>query len=431
MEMDEPAAAREAYGLALRNEKNAQQVRIVQRKISDALSAMSKGDEESVDPSNSEMAELVDPRRSFRLEAERLENQSTGNPAAAFTAMSQAATNWIKAEEPERAAAALKKASAAVRLIKHHSVEREHVSLAELYQQIDRHKEAVKHFTEALKLCQSEYSIEEYQTNIRSLMSRDNSFRFPADSKKLLDPNYKYRVKARASEQKQPTSAFSQTMTLIKAADYWSQAGDADDVKRVGASAEAAMKRIAGVHGSKEKFHADLAKAYARVHLHESAIRNYVDAIIHADRDNDAIEYHRLAKLIAEGHGLELPRLDPRAVARFNPSIRYRLQAEEHEMNARSRTTPPTAAMQFWMQAAETWLNAGETENAIRAADSYVMLLEKHPRSPVDHYFIKIGELYVQIGDKQRAIKAFEKAVAESTNDGQKIQYQQRIDSLQ
>ena len=424
----EPALAKEAYRASLRSEKNAYQVRKVQEKIAALSDEPESGD---VATSGGEpMDDLLDPLLSFRMEAKQHEKNAADNPVLALHSYVQAATSWIKAEEADRAAAALKKASDALRRKRGSSKEHEHSNLAKLYQQIGRNQEAVNHFAEALKHCKSKHSIEQYQSSIEFLMDEDAAVKVAPDAEALIDPNYKFRAEARSVEKLQTNDARTSASFLVKAAGLWGQAGDKDEVTRVGLEAESAISRMkpSTSYSPQERICVDLAEAYQSVNLHEAAVRSYVSAIGYATRDDDAVKYHEQIKQICDKNGISIPSLDPKSAVKLDPLNRHRVKALEQEQRAEKERNL-SSKMRYWMSASESWLKAKENQKALNAADRYAAMLIKQGRAR-EYELGKLAELYMAIGNKERAISALNKAISMTKSDYHKQKFEDQINAL-
>ncbi|MFK8115132.1 MAG: SHD1 domain-containing protein [Rubripirellula sp.] len=427
MSLGEPVLAKEVYRSALRNEKNAYQVRTLQEKVAKAVDATGGNAEDG----DEKMDALLDPALSFRMEAENQEKIALRS--GSYYSFVQAANSWIKADEKTRAAAALKKAAEALRATKvDSSTETYHSNLAKLYRQIDRGQEACGHLIEALKHSRYDHSVEDYQARIDAIVSGDDSVKIAASAQEFIDANYKFRVEARKHEAQQMSDPRMAATYLIKAAQQWSQAGDAKEVTRVGLKAESAIKKMVSTSTSsfpQERLHRDLAQAYEEANLFEGAVRNYVDAIGFATSDDEAVKHHQRITVLCEANGLALPKLDPESALKLDPLNRFRVDARDYEEKAEKATTM-SSKTRYWKSASERWLKANEHAEALRTADIHAGLVMKDV--PVKEYDLeRLAKLYEAIGNKERAIQALEKAITVSKSDYQVKRFRERISALQ
>tara|TARA_R110002049_G_scaffold2750_8_gene22202 strand:+ start:133485 stop:137555 length:4071 start_codon:yes stop_codon:yes gene_type:complete len=431
MRLNSPDLAAGSYRPALVREKNPTQMRQLQDKLSLAVEAIARQHGGSAPSAVSqETSRLLDPTLPFRAEAERYEAMSSRSPASTMEYMVQAAASWIKAQQPKQAASALQKAAASLSRLPDNQAEHNHTRLAALYEQIDLHQDAVNHWSAALKICDNERSITKYQASIKALIQEDRSIHVSTELARLIDDHHKYRALARKAENRKSYDANSESRSLVEAAKLWSQAGDVDEVKRVGQKAEMSIKRIVSQpsYSPQASLHRDLAEAYEHVKLYDQAISNLVSAIDNAIRDDDATKYHQTLTAICQQTGLPIPKLDPKSAVKLDPLNRVRVQATEYEERASAERIPSSRA-RYWKSASETWLKANEKERSLQAAEQYQELLMKLERVS-DHDLGRLAELYEAIGDTEHAIQAYQLALEASTSEYGKKKYRERIAAL-
>ena len=377
------------------------------------------------------MDELLDPLRPARLAAEQAEESARSSPTSAAYLYTNAAKSWIKAESPDRATAALKNASQALKRSNRGGAEHEHSGIADLYRQLELGQEAIEHWMLAIDRSQSVHAITGHQMKVNAMLSEDSSLKLTEQDRERLDPKYPFRAMARDAESKDSRDPSSIARYLIQAVEYWAKAEEKEDIQRVGVKAEAALKRVASneaYHSTAERHYESLTEIYLQADLPERALACFVGAMKTARRDDDAVKHYKQIEQLCSEHGLPKPELDPETKAKLDPLNRYRVAARQYQERAETSSTE-SSRMIHWMQAAKSWLQAEETEEALKAAKQHAALLAKKDR-PSQYEFTSLGEFFQKCNENELAMKAYEQALKLSTSDSQKRRVQEKINAL-
>ena len=429
MKMDEPEKAIPLYKQALEIDPTAYRIEDLQKKLETALvkSGKSKGND-------SDINELLDPLRQFRLKAEKLETERGTEPATIYRNMVGAASNWIKAKESKKAIAALKKATKALRrMAVGYGTEKNHETLARMYLRLELNQEALGHFVSALKLSKRESDIVKLQREVTVLIEEDSSLKVPKEIAAIADPNFKFRTQAKNLEAETKSSDYSYADKMVRATTFWLKAGDLEEVKRCGQKAEKAILRIKPSSGSSaysrhESVHKKLAEVYQAAELFPEAIEQFIAAMTRAGRDDKAVKYHATIQAICQEQNIAMPKLPDAAAVKLDPLNRFRVKAAEDEASALKY---PTMADSEYKSAAENWIKANETDKALSAAKKCAKAVLANKSSGVFGYRCEqLAKLYEQLDQKEDAIKFYTHARDSENNDRQKEKYQQKIDDL-
>ncbi len=426
--LDQPTLAEEAYRIALRGEQNAYQVRTLQEKIANAKGST----DNSTTPQNANepMDRLLDPAKPFRLEAEQYESYAKNSDSAAFHNLTHAAESWIKADDPKRAEAALRKAAIALRRNSDSSAETDNGRLASIYEKIDLRQDAARHYLAALKLATFEHQIEDYQKKIRSLTELDSSIKLTPEEVALVDPKYKLIFMAKKAENQQTYDAASQARAYVQATGLWSQVGDAVEIKRVGAKADLAIKRLVSTNSfnSEEGLYVELATAYHSAGLAQESIDAYVLAISHASNDDRAVKHFQQIEIICQEAKLPLPMLDSLSAAKLDPLNRFRVDAAKAEKQAMQDANSSSTKV-YYRRAVELWMKAESKSDAVRVVSDFSKHLQKASGSS-DSDFEWIAKAYEKLDERELAIEHYELAIQSAKSESRVKSYQKRIDAL-
>ena len=418
-----------AFRAALRLEKSPHQIEKLQQKAAASLSG-SSGRMASAGTGSMPTDDLLDPRRAFRVAAQQSEQSALQSPTSAVYQLIQAAESWVKAESPADATRVLKKVTSRLRKESNGGQDYEHKQTAELYSRVDHPEEALTHWAEAIKRCKSTHTIEDFQGHVDALLAEHPGLTVAEPLRHYIDPNYGLRMSATELEAR-PTSDFSSRATnLVQAAGKWSEAGDVQEVRRVGALAVTEIRKIdsSSSYHIGERLYTTLADTFQKVDLFKEAVYCYLGAIQLAKRDDDAVKYHHQLKMICADHDMAVPDLPPESAQKLDPLNRYRVSAAEKEQKAKESTSE-SMRLSYWMQASNDWLKANEQELATQAADQHFELLNRKGDA-ADYAYRRLAEHYEKIGDDQRAIKTYERALEVSTSDYQKKKLQEKINAL-
>ena len=429
-ELGEWDQVKKIYGTLIRESKQSYSVAQYQSKLSQAI-AMEADPPSDKPQSVQPQDDLLDSSRVVRMEAEQQEKTARENNDSAHTYWMRAAEKWLEIDEQKRAIAALKRAHLIVKRGIGSISDYVYTDLAELLRKVGMLQESLDLYTIVIQKAEYENTIEENQNIILKLLDEDASLKVSGDLKIMLDPNYKYIATARIHESEKSTNAESLAKNMVEAAEAWSKAGATEDVKRVGAIAQNAIKRINSTRDSyvpEVHIYIDLAEVYEKVGLHELAIQAYVEAMRYTGSDDDAEKYHNLIKVSCDRNGLAMPTIPPEAAIKLDPLHRYRVEALKKEAEAQTETNASSASSDF-KDAAENWLKAGEKDHALRNIDLHAKYLLRKER-PYDWDFTELADFYVSLDQPQRAIAAYEKALTMQTNDRSKARIQKKIDAL-
>jgi len=426
--LDQPALAEEAYRTALKGEQNAYQVRELQAKIANAKAATGKS-ADRVDTSEP-MDRLLDPTRPFRLEAEQYETFAKNNDSVAFHNLTHAAESWIKADDPKRAEAALKKAAIALRRNSDSSAETDNGRLAALYERIELRREAVQHYLVALKLANFDHQIDNYQKKIDSLCELDRSIQLTPEQAALVDPKYKLIFMAKKAENQQTYDAASQARAFVQATRLWSQAGDVAEVKRAGAKADLAIKRLVSTpsFNSEEGLYVELATAYRSAGLFQESIDAYVLAIASASNDDKAVKHFQQIEIICQENGLPLPKLDSLSAAKLDPLNRFRVDAVKAEKQAMQETRSSSSKIYF-RRAIELWMKGESNPDAVRVVSDFSKHLQKEAGSN-DSDFEWVAKVCEKLEEPELAMQHYEFAIQKAKSELRTKAFRQRIEAL-
>ncbi len=426
--IDEPKLAVDVYKSVLKVEKQPYAIRDLQDKIN-AANAMIVDNGDAGGKRNDDMGDLLDPGLSYRKEAETHEESAKRGDSSQLHYLMQAGESWIKANDMKKAAVALNKAATLLRRKTDTSVQQDQAKLAGLYRDAKLMQESVNHLVASLKLAKSEYDIEKIQTEISALMAEDASIKSTPEIEKLLDPKYKYRVMAIENASQKTYDANSNAANLVKTVEVWGQAGEVKEVKRLGPSAESAIKAIGSNNSYRpeEQLSAKLAKTYDSVELYEDAVRCYALAIKFAVRDDDAAKYYHQIKVICDEKGIKLPVLDAESAAKTDPFNRFRVEAADLEKKAAEATG--SLSEHYIKQAAETWHKAQEKENAFRVANEFAAKLSQQ-NEPRERELTWLAEFYQKLGYVKEAVQTYEQVLALTKSNSAKKRIQAKIDVL-
>lgn len=426
--LDQPALAAEVYRTAIKGEQNAYRVRMLQDKIANAKAAT--GNSASPENTNKTMDGLLDPARPFRIEAEQYETYAKSNDSVAFHNLIQAVESWIKAEDPKRAEATLKKAAIALRRNSPLSAETDNARIGSLYEKIELRQEAVNYYLAALKLTNYEHQIETYQIKIRSLSEFDNAIKLtPADAA-IVDPKYKLIFMAKKAEDQQAYDAASQARAFVQATQLWSQAGEVAEVKRAGAKADLAIKRLVSTNSfnREEGLYVELATAYRSAELFQESIDAYVLAISHANNDDKAVKHFQQIEIICQEKELPLPKLDTLSAAKLDPLNRFRVDAAKAEQQAKQDASG-SSTKTYYRRAIELWMKGESKADAVRVVND----LSKHIQKATginDYDFEWVAKVCEKLEEPGLAIEHYELGIQNAKSELRKKNFRQRIESL-
>lgn len=374
--------------------------------------------------------DLLDPRRAFRVAAQQNEQSALQLPTSAVYQLIQAAENWVKAESPGDATRVLKKVTSLLRKESNGGQDYEHKQTAQLYARVDHPQEALTHWAEAIKRCKSTHTIEDFQGHVDALLAEHPGLTVAEPLRQYIDPNYGFRMSATDLEARTSSDPSSRATNLVQAAEKWSEAGDAQEVRRVGTLAVSEIRKIdsnSSYHPG-ERLYTTLADTFQKVDLFKEAVYCYLGAIHLTKRDDDAAKYYRQLKLICEDNEIAVPELPPESAQKLDPLHRFRVSAAEKEQKARESNSE-SMRLSYWMQASDEWLKANDQQRATQAADQHFELLNRKGDA-ADYAYRRLAEHYEKIGDDQRAIKTYERALEVSTSDYQKKKLQEKINAL-
>ncbi|TWU00912.1 SHD1 domain-containing protein [Stieleria varia] len=427
--IDRQALAVGAFRAALRLEKSPIQIEKLQQKAAASLSG-SSGPMASAGTGSMPADDLLDPRRVYRVKAQQSEQSAMQSPTSAVYQLIQAAESWVQAESPDDATRVLKKATSRLRVESNGGRDYEHKQIAQLYTLLDQPEEAVTHWAEAIKRCKSTHTIAEFQGYVDALLAKHPGMAVAEPLKGYIDPNYGFRMSATELEARPSGDSSSRATNLVQAAGKWSEAGDVQEVRRVGALAVTEIRKISSnsSHHPGERLYATLADSLQKVDLFNEAVYCYLGAIQLAKRDDDAVKYHQQMKRVCEENELSVPVIPQEFAQKLDPLNRYRVSAAEKEQKAKESSSE-SMQLHYWMQASNDWLKADERELASHAADQHLELLNRKGNVS-DNTYRNLAEHYEKIGDDQRAIKTYERALEVSKSDYQKKSLQEKINAL-
>lgn len=375
---------------------------------------------------------LLDDKRQFRIEAERLEQDKGYSPDSKASNLIAAAENWIQAGEPSKAAAAARRAvPLAKRIDDDYARAMLHAKLAEIFDQLDDKSMAIEQTKEALAHADEERQIAEYQQHLAALLDDVNESDISrAASQEMLDEAYKYRSMAKRLESQRDVDDATAIENLIKAAEYWTKASDAKQARRAAQLADNKLDRVASSESffRAEDLRSQLADLFVKLGDPQSAVDQLELAIAATDRDHEAKRLQeRLAELCSQ-HSLPVPELDESEARKLDPLNRFRNRAEEAENFAREHES---GRIRHWVDAAKNWLDAEEIDRAKAAAKRAAAEARKRRSGATANDFEKIAELYEDLGDTAAAKRFYKLAIANTSSTYKKKDYEKAIADLE
>jgi len=421
----------ELYKQALKVSQRGTDTKRIQEKLALAMK-LAGGDSAS---GSAEVDDLLDPKREFRQEAERYEREAVSNSSRSADSLLKACHNWLKAEEPDRALAAAKKAERALRRTAATRRESNHAALGGIYFELEKTDKSYEHYVEALKLATTERTIDKYQLEVSAILQEDSSIKPNDTIQKLLDEGYKYRSQARKKETEKPYGTESLARNLVAACGFWAKAGDTQELERCGKRAESVILRVVSENAGKsyssaDRHHKSLADVYSTAGLFKQAVDQLVLAVGAARSDRDATRYFQQAKSLCEQHSVPVPELDAEVAKKLDPLNRYRVEAAKYEVDAKQSHSADSAARTM-IRAAESWLKASELEQVARTATEAGKLLLKSDRnSSFSSMCEDVAELFEKTENSEQAIRFYKYAMASNEYEHRKKSLQKSIDRV-